>query len=127
LSIIEHEKLAVTQRHTAKRESSNTSADVESNGGGGGANGGSGGGGGSSSVGGGSIGSGSVSGPIGNGGGGSGVCDMSDISEAGETTMVRNLIKRTLTPAPSPASEYAVSNVYSTSHYYESPPKQLMR
>lgn len=115
----------MTQRHTAERES-NTSADVESNGGGGGANGGSGGGGGSSSVGGGSIGSGSVSGPIGNGGGGSGVGDMSDISEAGETTMVRSL-KKTLTPAPSPASEYVMPNVYSTSHYYESPPKQLMR
>ncbi|KAL6257070.1 hypothetical protein P5V15_012005 [Pogonomyrmex californicus] len=113
LSIIEHEKLAVAQRHAA--EGSNTSADIESNGGGGGG-----------SVG-GSVGSGSISGTIGNGGGGGGVGDMSNMNEAGEATMVRNIMKRTPTPAPSPAPAYTVPSVYSTSHYYESPPKRLMR
>ncbi|XP_039301939.1 zinc finger protein chinmo isoform X1 [Solenopsis invicta] len=114
LSIIEHEKLAVAQRHAA--ESSNTSVDAESSiGGGGGRGGGSG-----------SVGSGSVGGTIGNGGGGGGIGDMSDMSEAGEATMVRNLVKRTPTPAPSSAPEYSAPNVYSTSHYYESP-KRLMR
>ena len=124
LSIIEHEKLAVAQRHAAE---SNTSADAESTGdvtalrGGGGS-----GGGGSGSVGGsvgsGSVGSGSIGGTIGNGGGGSGVGDVSDMSEA-----VRNIMKRTPTPAPSPAPEYIVPNMYSTSPYCESPPKRVMR
>lgn len=119
LSIIEHEKLAVAQRHAA--ESSNASADAESTGGGGGSGGG--GGGGSGSIG-GSIGSGSVGGTIGNGGGsGGGIGDMSDISEAGEPT-VKNITKRTPT---SPAAEYTVPNLYPTSQYCESPPKRLMR
>ncbi|KAG5329357.1 LOLAL protein, partial [Acromyrmex heyeri] len=122
LSIIEHEKLAVAQRHAAE---SNTSADAESTGdvtalrGGGGSGGGGSAGG---SVGSGSVGSGSIGGTIGNGGGGSGVGDVSDMSEA-----VRNIMKRTPTPAPSPAPEYIVPNVYSTSPYCESPPKRVMR
>lgn len=69
-----------------------------------------------------SISSGSVGGTIGNGGGGGGIGDMSDMSEAGEATM-----KRTRTPALSPAAEYTMPNVYSTSHYYDSPPKKLLR
>ncbi|XP_036145751.1 zinc finger protein chinmo [Monomorium pharaonis] len=127
LSIIEHEKLAVEQRHAA--EGSNTSADAESNSGGGGnggngvGGGGGGGGGGNGSVG-GSVGSGSVGGTIGNGGGGGGVADMSDMSESGEATMVKNIMKRT---ASSPPPEYSMPNVYSSSHYYDSPPKKLMR
>lgn len=125
LSIIEHEKLAVAQRHAA--ESSNTSADAESSGDvtalrGGGGNGGGGSGSVGGSVGSGSVGSGSIGATIGNGGGVSGVGDMNDMSEA-----VRNIMKRTPTPAPSPASEYIVPNMYATSHYCESLPKRLMR
>ncbi|KYN07673.1 Protein tramtrack, alpha isoform [Cyphomyrmex costatus] len=122
LSIIEHEKLAVAQRHAA--EGSNTSADAESNAGdvtalrGGGGNGSGGSGSIGGSVGSGSVGSGSNGGTIGNGGGGSGAGDTNDMSET-----VRN-IKRT--PTPSPASEF-VPNMYHTSHYCESPPKRLMR
>lgn len=124
----------MAQRHAA--ESSGTSADAESSGGGvalrslrgGGAALRGGGvalrGGGVDSNGNvaGSVSSGSVAGTIGNGGGGDGVGDMSDMSEAGEATM-----KRTRTPALSPAAEYTMPNVYSTSHYYDSPPKKLLR
>ncbi|XP_072746649.1 zinc finger protein chinmo isoform X1 [Anoplolepis gracilipes] len=113
LSIIEHEKLAVAQRHAA--EGSNASADVE---------GSSGGGAGSNGTMEGSVGSGSVGGTIGNGGG---VGDVNDVSEAGEATMLRNTMKRTPTPVPSPAPAYTVPNVYSSSHYYENLPKRLMR
>ncbi|CAL1683718.1 unnamed protein product [Lasius platythorax] len=110
LSIIEHEKLAVAQRHAAERSS--TSADVE---------GSSGGGGGSNDTIEGSVGSGNVGGIVGNGGG---VGDANDMSEAGEATMLRNTRKRT---APSPPPAYPVPNMYSSSQYYESLPKKLMR
>ncbi|KAL0106755.1 hypothetical protein PUN28_015360 [Cardiocondyla obscurior] len=128
LSIIEHEKLAVAQRHAA--EGNSTSGDAVCSGS---AGKGSGRGGGADSVAGsvgGSIGSGSVGGTIGNGvcsGGGCGVGDMSDMSETNDAPMVRNIMKRTPTPAPSPASEYAGPSVCFTSHYYEGPPKRLMR
>ncbi|XP_011265985.1 zinc finger protein chinmo isoform X2 [Camponotus floridanus] len=113
LSIIEHEKLAVAQRHAA--ESSNTSADVE---------GSSGGREGSNGTVGSSVGSGNMGNIFGNGGG---VGDVNDMSEAGEVTMPRNTMKRTPTPVPSPAPAYTVPNVYSSSHYYESLPKKMMR
>nr|XP_050852860.1 zinc finger protein chinmo isoform X3 [Vespula vulgaris] len=129
---IEHEKLAVAQRHAA--ESNNSSTDTGGEGGGGG--GGNGVGevgapgsiGGSSSVGvGGSIAAGTVS--TTSAAGDSGAGDITDLSEAGEATMLRNSIKRcrdaTPTPAPSPAPAYTVPNMYS--HYFESPPKRLMR
>ncbi|XP_060818497.1 zinc finger protein chinmo isoform X1 [Bombus pascuorum] len=122
---IEHEKLAVAQRHAAENNSSSTDAGD----GGGGSNGGG-------SSGSGDNGSGNVSGSVsGNGnaaggasGVGGGVGEVSDMSEAGEATMVRNTMKRTPTPVPSPAPAYTVPSLYSTaSHYYESPPKRLMR
>nr|XP_012146757.1 PREDICTED: protein bric-a-brac 1 [Megachile rotundata] len=78
---IEHEKLAVAQRHAAENSNSSTDAGGE----------------------------------------------VSDLAETGEATMVRNTMKRTPTPAPSPAPAYPVPSLYSTSHYYESPPKRLMR
>ncbi|XP_043264748.1 chronologically inappropriate morphogenesis isoform X1 [Colletes latitarsis] len=109
---IEHEKLAVAQRHAA--ENNNTSTET-----GGGVNGGGDNG---NSVG-GNVGS--VGGGV--GGGIGGVGEVSDLGETGEATMVRNTMKRTPTPAPSPAPAYTVPSVYSTSHYYESPPKRLMR
>lgn len=124
---IEHEKLAVAQRHAA--ENNNSSTDTGDGGGGsGGASSGSG-----------DNGSGNVSGNVSGtvsgsvGGGvvddvGGGVGEVSDMSEAGEATMVRNTIKRARTPAPSPAPAYPVPNLYSaTSHYYETLPKRLMR
>lgn len=110
LSIIEHEKLAVAQRHAAER---NTSADVE---------GSSVGGGGSNDTIEGSVGSSNVGDVVGNGGG---VGDVNEMSEAGEATMPKNTMKRTGTP--SPAAAYPVPNMYSSSHYYESLPKKLMR
>ncbi|XP_017795211.1 PREDICTED: zinc finger and BTB domain-containing protein 3 [Habropoda laboriosa] len=128
---IEHEKLAVAQRHAAENNNSSTDA-----GGGGGSGGGGGGGSGGSSNGAGESGSGasgnvggSVSGSVGGGGisgVGGGVGEVSDLSEAGEATMVRNTMKRTHTP--SPVSAYPVPSLYTTtSHYYENPPKRLMR
>lgn len=124
---IEHEKLAVAQRHAA--ENNNSSTDTGDGGGGsGGASSGSG-----------DNGSGNVSGNVSGtvsgsvGGGvvddvGGGVGEVSDMGEAGEATMVRNTIKRARTPAPSPAPAYPVPNLYSaTSHYYETLPKRLMR
>ncbi|XP_035726300.1 zinc finger protein chinmo-like isoform X2 [Vespa mandarinia] len=140
---IEHEKLAVAQRHAA--ESNNSSTDTGGEGGGGGGSGvgevgAPGSIGGSSSVGvGGSVdgsGSGNPNGSIAAGAvsttsavGDSGVGDITDLSEAGEATMLRNSIKRrrdaTPTPAPSPAPAYTVPSMYS--HYFESPPKRLMR
>ncbi|XP_076249640.1 chronologically inappropriate morphogenesis [Calliopsis andreniformis] len=121
---IEHEKLAVAQRHAA--ENNNSSTDT---GGGGGGGGGESSGGVSGNVGdnvGGSV-AGSVSGSVGGGIGGGGVGEVSDLSEAGEATMVRNTMKRTPTPAPSPAPAYTVPSLYSSSHYYESSSKRLMR
>lgn len=113
---MEHEKLAVAQRQAA--ESSNVSADVEDNGGGG-----------NGSVG-DSIASGSVSTTAGAGGNGTGssggVGEVSDMSEGGEATMVRNMKRSTPTPVQSPAPAYPVPSVYSC-HYYETPPKRLMR
>lgn len=113
LSIIEHEKLAVAQRHAA--ESSNTSADVEGSSKGRGS---------SNGTVGNSIGSGNMGNVFGNGGG---VGNVNDMSEAGEAIMPRNTMKRTPTPVPSPAPAYTVSNLYSSSHYYESLPKKMMR
>ncbi|XP_011868407.1 PREDICTED: protein abrupt isoform X2 [Vollenhovia emeryi] len=135
LSIREHENLAhaATTRTSVRTQNNNvnnnnnnnnsTCRETESNGGDGGGGSGCGG---SLSVG-DSIGSGSVGGTIGNGGGGGGVGDMSDVSEPGDSTMVRNIMKRTDTSAPSPIPEYIAPSMYSTSHYYESPPKRLMR
>ncbi|KAL2713091.1 zinc finger protein chinmo isoform X2 [Vespula squamosa] len=130
---IEHEKLAVAQRHAA--ESNNSSTDTGGEGGGGGGVG---------EVGaprsiGGSIdgnGNGNATGSIAAGtvsttsaACDSGAGEITDLSEAGEATMLRNSIKRcrdaTPTPAPSPAPAYTVPNMYS--HYFESPPKRLMR
>ncbi|XP_011335937.2 zinc finger protein chinmo isoform X1 [Ooceraea biroi] len=112
---MEHEKLAVAQRHVT--ESSNASADVEDNGGGG--NGSA-----RGSVGSGSI---SVGGVGGNGdGSGGGVGEVNDTSEASEATMVKNMKRSHPTPTPSPAAAYPVPSVYSC-HYYETPPKRLMR
>ncbi|KZC09234.1 Protein bric-a-brac 2 [Dufourea novaeangliae] len=124
---IEHEKLAVAQRHAA--ETNNSSTDTGGGGGGGGGSGVSENGGGVSGSVNSNVGGGSVGGSVGgNGGvGGGGVGEVSDLSEAGEATMVRNTMKRTPTPAPSPAPAYTVPSLYSTSHYYESPPKRLMR
>ncbi|CAD1477552.1 unnamed protein product [Heterotrigona itama] len=117
---IEHEKLAVAQRHAT--ENNNSSTDV------GGAGGSSNGAGSSDN---GDTGIGNASGNVdgsGNAAGnavGGGVGDVSDMGEAGEATMVRNMMKRTPTPAPSPAPAYTVPSLYP--HYYESPPKRLMR
>ncbi|XP_014486679.1 PREDICTED: hormone receptor 4 [Dinoponera quadriceps] len=127
---IEQEKLAVAQTHAA--ENNNASADV-GGGSGSGVGGGGGGGGGGGSTGGnvasgvgGTVGAGRI-GNGGSGGGGGGVGEVSDLSEAGEATMVRNIMKRTPTPAPSPAPAHTVPNMYSTPHYYESPLKRLKR
>ncbi|XP_017880682.1 zinc finger protein chinmo isoform X1 [Ceratina calcarata] len=120
---IEHEKLAVAQRHAAENNNSSTeTANSGGEGNGSGDNGSSGSGNVSGNV------AGSVSGSVGDGIGG-GVVEVSDLSEAGEATMVRDTMKRTRTPAPSPAPAYTVPSLYSTtSHYYESPPpKRLMR
>ncbi|XP_076665496.1 chronologically inappropriate morphogenesis isoform X2 [Andrena cerasifolii] len=122
---IEHEKLAVAQRHAAENNSS-----TDAGGGGGSGSGGgesSGGVSGSASGNAGGSASGSVGGSGVGGIGGGGLGEVSDLSEAGEATMVRNTMKRTPTPAPSPAPAYTVPSLYSTSHYYESPPKRLMR
>ncbi|XP_029163136.1 zinc finger protein chinmo isoform X2 [Nylanderia fulva] len=108
---IEHEKLAMAQRHAA--EGSNTSADVESS---------SAGRAGSNDTIEGSVDSSNVAGIIGNG---DGVGDATDMSEAGETTMHKNNMKRTGAPSPTPTC--SVPNMYSSSHYYESLPKKLMR
>ncbi|XP_053993659.1 zinc finger protein chinmo isoform X1 [Hylaeus volcanicus] len=113
---IEHEKLAVAQRHAAE-SNNNSSTETAGSGSGGGAV--------TASENGGGVG-GNVGSSVGGGIGG-GVGEVSDLSEAGEATMVRNTMKRTPTPAPSPAPAYTVPSVYSTSHYYESPPKRLMR
>lgn len=161
---IEHEKLAVAQRHAVESNNSSTdtggegggggggtvnevgattgsvggsgssvgaSGSIDGNGGNGNGNGGgvNGGNGGSNGGGGGTGAGGNGAGSNTSGGTSGGVGDVTDLSEAGEATMLRNSIKRcrdeTPTPAPSPAPAYTVPNMYS--HYYESPPKRLMR
>ncbi|XP_024937481.1 zinc finger protein chinmo isoform X2 [Cephus cinctus] len=92
---IEHEKLAVAQRHAA--ETNNSSSDGGGGGGGGGSDGGG-------------------------GGGGSGTGEITGAGNVGGS-----VVKRSPTPAPSPASTYTVPNAYSTSHYYESPRKRVIR
>ncbi|XP_076748636.1 chronologically inappropriate morphogenesis [Xylocopa sonorina] len=120
---IEHEKLAVAQRHAAENNSSTDAASGGSRSGGGGNGSGENGSGASGNVSGNVGGGGTVGGGV-----GGGVGELMDMSEPGEATMVRNTMKRTPTPAPSPAHAYPVSNIYSTtSHCYESPPKRLMR
>lgn len=50
-------------------------------------------------------------------------------AEVLEAEVAERVMKREPTPAPSPAPTYAVPNVYSSAHYYESPQKRtrLMR
>ena len=119
---IEHEKLAVAQRHATGNN--NSSMDVEDAGGssnGAGANsdnGDTGIGNASGNV------DGSVSGNAAGNADSAVVGEVSDVGEAGEATMVKNITKRTPTPAPSPAPAYTVRSPYP--HYYESP-RRLMR
>ena len=79
---IEHEKLAVAQRHVVDNNNSSTDS-----------------------------------------GGG----NIAEVPETPETGLGRG-VKRTPTPAPSPAlNSYSLPNAYSTAHYYESPQKRLIR
>lgn len=152
---IEHEQLAAVQRHAAENDTPtnvDNGGRNDGNGNGGNGNGGgtadngSGGGAADNGSAGGSFGSslggsvgGSVSsvasgvGTIGTSGignrnsssNGVAVGEVADMSEAAETTMIRNIMKsKTPTPVPSSALAY---NAYSTSHYYETITKRFMR
>ena len=111
---IEHEKLAVAQRHAT--ENNNSSTDV------GGAGGSSNGVGSSDN---GDTGIGSASGNVDGSGNAAGNAGGVVGGGIGEVSDVGDIMKRTPTPAPSPAAAYTVPSL--NPHYYESPPKMLMR
>ena len=102
---IEHEKLAVAQRHAA--ESGSAAGEAQANGA-------------AASSGHGSTSSAS-NGPGSNG-------NAAEGPETPESGLALGVKRRAPTPAPpSPAPTYSLPNVYSAVHYYDSPQKKLMR
>lgn len=104
---IEHEKLAVAQRHAAENNNSPTEAGSSN----------------SSSASAGSNNNNSSTAAA-----AQATAAAAEAAEAPENGLARGIKRRTPTPAPpSPAPTYSLPNVYSAAHYYDSPQKRLMR